>query len=811
MENTIISTSNPIKKKRGLVKGSQEAKDWAKKMMDARKVKSAKNKETEPKVNIDLIGENQLILPEYFAVKRKNGYKLVNPMTKERNLSKRGGETSVKILRKPVDDAVLLDGEDHLIPLSLFSKKDRGLIVAKFDKIEQNKDKSISEKPVIPMTPSVERGRPERLQRNIDINKERNQGVAKKGRPAKYKSQEEAKKAKSIKDKERYAKKQEAKKAHVVEGTGSIPRKKLNIIFGTGGCFGKMCGKKDMKILPVDSDNIELNFIDEPSPEPSPMPTPRPRGRPRTKPITDEDLAIISNPKTKPTEEPPKRLFSRKIPTNLEQIMKERSSKGKPKEIGVIGRNNSVISDLSNSSGDGVSQDINTIIHKGKTNINNIKSRVSNVAKEVYYGATNLPLPVQKILQKYGDDEIVSLKLMRTPVPKVLSGVLTLFSGGKFGERMKENDFDTLFHLFIEATLKNGTKIELEKNERITMLLNPKPRPKTEIEPIEQFPSNLTLTKLLKNTQQKMGKNFLSYSARDNNCQDFLISLLSSNNLGTPQDMAFVKQDTKSLFEDLPYLRKFANTLTDIGAKVSAIVSGGSLNLVNRKRLTKNIISDNNILMPQFKDTRFQPPTDYVIPQNRFEMEDARFFKAKPKMTGMGRGKKMSGMGRKKMSGCDMCPMCSGSGMCGSGFFDDIGRAFRSVGDQINDAVIQPIKKGVENEIIAPVETGVRKTFTPKLGRDITSGLIHQALPAVISAIASSGTTALTGNPALGFAVGQTAGKYAGKKAGDELGKATGYGLKKPNAWIEMVKKVQRDQGVSYKEAMTIASKMRKN
>jgi hypothetical protein len=102
--------------------------------------------------------------------------------------------------------------------------------------------------------------------------------------------------------------------------------------------------------------------------------------------------------------------------------------------------------------------------------------------------------------------------------------------------------------------------------------------------------------------------------------------------------------------------------------------------------------------------------------------------------------------------------------MLGVGIFDDIGRAF------------DPKRNGVA-KAFDPKQNGVAKVFTPQLGRDITSGLIHQALPAVISGIASSGTTALTGNPALGFAVGQTAGKYAGKKAGDELGKATGYGL----------------------------------
>ena len=66
------------------------------------------------------------------------------------------------------------------------------------------------------------------------------------------------------------------------------------------------------------------------------------------------------------------------------------------------------------------------------------------------------------------------------------------------------------------------------------------------------------------------------------------------------------------------------------------------------------------------------------------------------------------------------------------------------------------------------------------MGRQIGKTLIHDALPAVVSGVASAGTTALTGNPALGMLVGQTAGKYAGKKAGDAVGKVAGLGMKRP-------------------------------
>lgn len=688
---------------RGLIKGSQEAKDWAKKMADIRKAKQVITKQNEPKVNIELMGEPQLILPEYFAIPRKNGYKLVNPVTQERNLSKRQGKMSIKILRKPVENAILLEGNNDLIPLSSFSKKDRDLIVNHFDKIEQNKNKSVQQKPIIQMTEIKERGRPERLLKNIEINKERNEGKSKKGRPVKYKTLEDAKKAKALSDKARYIKKQEAKK-------------KAN--------------------EPVIGSGMDTH--------------------------THPDGTIMTGKKH----------------TKSSKILVE---------------------------GDGIMTDIGNIIRTGDRKVRNTIKRVSSIAKEVFYGANELPRQVQEILQRFGNEEITSMIIMRTPVPQVLTGALSLFSGGEFGKKMKENDFDELFHLFLEVKLINGNRIQIEKNERINMIINPKSRPKTEIEPIkETLPSKLTLNIMMANTERYMGKNkFLGYSARDNNCQDFLSAVLQSNNLGDNNDISFIKQDTKSLFEDLPYLRKFSNTLTDIGAKVNAVVSGGkikkvkdieniTMTIMKGKGLTEKNIYDNNIIM---KDTRFNPPTG--------SMADSRFFninqfiplskeqmkRQMEKMSGM--GAHMDGMGMGHMSGCSTCPTC------GSGIFDKIGKAFKKVGNTI--------KGGVEKTIIQPT----KKTFTPNLGREITSGLIHRALPAAISGIASTGTTALTGNPYLGFAVGQTAGRVAGKKAGDELGKTTGYGVKKPNAWIEMVKKVQKDQGVTYKEAMSIASQMK--
>tara|TARA_R110002073_G_scaffold6140_1_gene37093 strand:+ start:504 stop:2480 length:1977 start_codon:yes stop_codon:yes gene_type:complete len=201
-------------------------------------------------------------------------------------------------------------------------------------------------------------------------------------------------------------------------------------------------------------------------------------------------------------------------------------------------------------------------------------------AKAILTGnITQLSPSIKTLLNKYGDVAIKSAVIMRTPVSGLMTGALSIFSGGKFGERQKEKEFDELFHLFIVFTLSNGKRVVVEKNERINVELNPKSRPHTETEDIKNIPTGLTLNNVLEKTKASMGdKKFFGYSARDNNCQDFLVALVSANDMGTAEDLRFIKQDTKYLFKNLTGLRKLSNTLTDIGARANVFMEGGDIN-----------------------------------------------------------------------------------------------------------------------------------------------------------------------------------------------------------------------------------------
>jgi hypothetical protein len=155
--------------------------------------KSTKSKSKSTKSNSDVIipivGETELAVPEFFAAPYTNTvvnkktkkettyirYRLVNPLTKARNLSQRKGTTSIKLIRKPVENAIIMSHSNEPIPLNLFSKKDRETIDKHFQVIKNYKDTPVKEIPDSKDFYNGERGRPEVLQKNIDVMRSRGQ------------------------------------------------------------------------------------------------------------------------------------------------------------------------------------------------------------------------------------------------------------------------------------------------------------------------------------------------------------------------------------------------------------------------------------------------------------------------------------------------------------------------------------------------------------------------------------------------------------------------------------------------------------
>jgi len=186
----------------------------------------------------------------------------------------------------------------------------------------------------------------------------------------------------------------------------------------------------------------------------------------------------------------------------------------------------------------------------------------------------NVPQNVKNALSKIGNKTIVSARLGRTPVQSIIQGLL---------KTVANVPYDDLFHLFIELTLDNGQIWCLEKIERINLVKENRSK-KTGAEFLSSFPVNKTVNELFTNTKNQMGVKFLPYQSANNNCQFFIMGVLNGNGFNNSERTSFVKQDTKSIFKNNPALRKFANTLTDVGGYVNAIKESTDLYRNSKKK-----------------------------------------------------------------------------------------------------------------------------------------------------------------------------------------------------------------------------------
>lgn len=212
--------------------------------------------------------------------------------------------------------------------------------------------------------------------------------------------------------------------------------------------------------------------------------------------------------------------------------------------------------------------------------ISGTKSRIEALplkyVHSIIYGRNDYSPKVKTILSTIGDENIVSIQIARHPLPFLLEGALNSLSFGKFKQ---QNPYDKLFHLSMIIRTTNHITT-LEKNEVINMELNPKLQSHTETIDVP-ISRNITINELLRNTQEQMRNNFFPYSAYNNNCQDFIVNVLTSNHLDTPENIEFTKQNTEQLFEGLDYLRKIANTITDVAGRFDVVKEGGDLSKNN--------------------------------------------------------------------------------------------------------------------------------------------------------------------------------------------------------------------------------------
>ena len=224
-----------------------------------------------------------------------------------------------------------------------------------------------------------------------------------------------------------------------------------------------------------------------------------------------------------------------------------------------------------------------------------MKGKISNVkrtAKTLVYGTTDYNPAVRQILSEYGDEIVVGISVNRSLVPSILTKTLDIASFGVFSKKMEEEELPNLYHLSLVFTLESGVKILLEKNITINAVVITTEREETvDSLPIAIFGRRrYTLGEYLQNGLNSMGvEKFFRYSTSKNNCQDFVLAILSANRLNNGKIEAFVKQNTKPLFEGNERLQGFSDSITDLVAKANTLIHGGDIsyrrNYINPRRI----------------------------------------------------------------------------------------------------------------------------------------------------------------------------------------------------------------------------------
>jgi hypothetical protein len=184
-------------------------------------------------------------------------------------------------------------------------------------------------------------------------------------------------------------------------------------------------------------------------------------------------------------------------------------------------------------------------------------------------------------LRKFGDEPIIALEVVRTPILKVLDKVINIISFGKFNKLKQKYSYDDLFHLQMVAKVnvnEHFKNVVLEKNEVINISTNVSSKSTSQMINVPMKPG-MTINQILDNARSKAGDaKFFLYDAFKANCQDFILLLLNSSGLSNNSIESFIKQDVSKVAEGLPdHVKKIMGLTTDLGARVSQAIGAGRM------------------------------------------------------------------------------------------------------------------------------------------------------------------------------------------------------------------------------------------
>jgi hypothetical protein len=182
----------------------------------------------------------------------------------------------------------------------------------------------------------------------------------------------------------------------------------------------------------------------------------------------------------------------------------------------------------------------------------------------------NFKPSMRKILQTVGDMKIRNIYVCRRPLSSKFKTLINIVNMASF--RKNNPQHDKLFHLFLILQLNDWSSVILEKNEDLNIDYY-KPSEVDEVMFIKRDPDT-TLSELLTNAIQIYGNNrIFNYDAFSNNCQRFVLDVLSANNIRITKEMNdFILQDVSKLVPQ--WGKKLAHLVTSAFNRVKMAIQG---------------------------------------------------------------------------------------------------------------------------------------------------------------------------------------------------------------------------------------------
>lgn len=186
------------------------------------------------------------------------------------------------------------------------------------------------------------------------------------------------------------------------------------------------------------------------------------------------------------------------------------------------------------------------------------------------------PRPLRKFMKKKGSEQIKRISVCRVPVTKMLQTLLNALQLGRYNRTIRRLNYEDVFHLYLVLEYENGETYIMEKNQRVIIkkidsnFLQRKGVQCKSVDMRKVYNLNGMITRAETNNKGT----FYRYSANNQNCQKFVLDVLTSSNLITPELKDFIYQDAQKL---LPkgIVQSLAQRATDLGGVFDTIIHGG--------------------------------------------------------------------------------------------------------------------------------------------------------------------------------------------------------------------------------------------